>query len=305
MPETPAPPLTTNAPGNGSSWNNGSGQAASISAFTSTSGWLASTQSVLNAGGGTASTAGSGYQFGNISGAGGGKSGASGHANAVVTSRALRLPPSERQARARNAILGPLIRLGLVKATPIMTLAETEAALFANQLLPANWLLSDAQLSLRPLTNSPALELRTDRIFLDPPAVRAALSVDTNAQPVLTYLATLLRAGTNATAYPMVTAVGAPLVPADLRDDEIVVNQWLADDLQLAVGDKVELRVTAGQMSGAAQSGLASGAITENTTTITSNYTQSTGRNAVSVGPISIAGGISYTIPSGQRWVIL
>jgi hypothetical protein len=70
-------------------------------------------------------------------------------------------------------------------------------------------------------------------------------------------------------------------------------------------GDKVELRVTAGQMSGAAQSGLASGAITENTTSITSNYTQSTGRNAVSVGPISIAGGVTYTIPSGQRWVIL
>ena len=70
-------------------------------------------------------------------------------------------------------------------------------------------------------------------------------------------------------------------------------------------GDKVELRVTAGQMSGAAQSGLASGAITENTTSITSNYTQSTGRNAVSVGPISIAGGVTYTIPSGQRWVII
>ena len=70
-------------------------------------------------------------------------------------------------------------------------------------------------------------------------------------------------------------------------------------------GDKVELRVTAGQMSGAAQSGLASGAITENTTSITSNYTQSTGRNAVSVGPITISSGVTYTIPSGQRWVIL
>jgi putative ABC transport system permease protein len=103
------------------------------------------------------------------------------------------------------------------------------------------WTLTDAQLSLRPLTNSPALELRTDRIFLDPPAVRAALAVDTNAQPILTYLATLLRAGTNATAYPMVTAAGAPLVPADLRDDEIVVNQWLADQLQLKPGGELEL----------------------------------------------------------------
>ena len=107
--------------------------------------------------------------------------------------------------------------------------------------LSLKWTLADAQLEVRPLTNSPALELRTDRIFLDPPAVRAALAVDTNAQPVLTYLATLLRAGTNATAYPMVTAAGAPLVPADLRDDEIVVNQWLADQLQLKPGGELEL----------------------------------------------------------------
>lgn len=110
-----------------------------------------------------------------------------------------------------------------------------------NQHTTVHWELADAQLSLRPLTNSPALELRTDRIFLDPPAVRAALAVDTNAQPILTYLATLLRAGTNATAYPMVTAAGAPLVPADLRDDEIVVNQWLADQLQLKPGGELEL----------------------------------------------------------------
>ena len=101
--------------------------------------------------------------------------------------------------------------------------------------------LEDFELELRPLTNSPALELRTERIFLDAPAVRAALGVDTNAQPILTYLATLLRAGTNATAYPMVTAAGAPLVPADLRDDEVVINQWLADQLQLKPGGELEL----------------------------------------------------------------
>lgn len=70
-------------------------------------------------------------------------------------------------------------------------------------------------------------------------------------------------------------------------------------------GDKVELRVTAGQMTGASQAGLASGAITENTTSVTANYTQSTGKNALSVGPISVSSGVTYTIPSGQRWVIL
>jgi hypothetical protein len=70
-------------------------------------------------------------------------------------------------------------------------------------------------------------------------------------------------------------------------------------------GDKVALRVTAAQMTGASKSGLANGVITENSTTVTVNYTQSTGNNALSVGPVTVASGVTYTIPSGQRWVIL
>ena len=148
---------------------------------------------------------------------------AMGRANLSATARSVKLPAK------------------LKDSSPPVKLQEKDAAPFANELLPSNWNLQDAQLDLRLLTNSSALELRTDRIFLDPPAVRAARAVDTNAQPVLTYLATLLRAGTNATAYPMVTAAGAPLVPADLRDDEVVINQWLADQLQLKPGGELEL----------------------------------------------------------------
>ncbi len=148
---------------------------------------------------------------------------AMGRANLSATARSVKLPAK------------------LKDSSPPVKLQEKDAAPFANELLPSNWNLQDAQLDLRLLTNSSALELRTDRIFLDPPAVRAARAVDTNAQPVLTYLATLLRAGTNATAYPMVTAAGAPLVPPDLRDDEVVINQWLADQLQLKPGGELEL----------------------------------------------------------------
>ena len=70
-------------------------------------------------------------------------------------------------------------------------------------------------------------------------------------------------------------------------------------------GDQVQLRITAGQMQAATQAGLASGAVTENTTTVTSNYTMSTNKNGLSVGPITVSSGVSVTVPSGQRWVIL
>ena len=164
-------------------------------------------------------------------------------ANLAIVDSQLRPAPQ----KAFIDILRPLRRLfekaGWIEPEPFIPVLVRPVHESATIQMLANetMRLEDFQLELRPLTNSPALELRTDRIFLDPPAVRTALAVDTNAQPILTYLATLLRAGTNATAYPMVTAAGAPLVPADLRDDEVVINQWLADQLQLKPGGELEL----------------------------------------------------------------
>ncbi len=49
----------------------------------------------------------------------------------------------------------------------------------------------------------------------------------------------------------------------------------------------------------------ANGVIYENNLVISANYTLTTGKNGFSVGPITISGGVSVTIPSGQRWVVL
>ena len=57
-----------------------------------------------------------------------------------------------------------------------------------------------------------------------------------------------------------------------------------------------------GSIGGGASAG---GVIYENSTTISSNYTLSTNKNGMSVGPVSIDGGVTVTVPSGQRWVIL
>ena len=49
----------------------------------------------------------------------------------------------------------------------------------------------------------------------------------------------------------------------------------------------------------------AGGVIWENGTTISSNYTLSSGTNGFSVGAITIASGVAVTVPSGKRWVVL
>ena len=43
----------------------------------------------------------------------------------------------------------------------------------------------------------------------------------------------------------------------------------------------------------------------ENETTVTESYTLTTGRSAMSVGPITLEAGVVVTIPAGKRWVIL
>jgi putative ABC transport system permease protein len=110
----------------------------------------------------------------------------------------------------------------------------------ANLALRASWSLEDADLRLRELPSG-GVELRSDRIFLDPPVVDAVQRAFTNSLPLLTYLVNEIRDGDKSTPYSMVTAMGAPIVPPDMRDDEIIINDWLANDLGAKVGDTLAL----------------------------------------------------------------
>ena len=44
---------------------------------------------------------------------------------------------------------------------------------------------------------------------------------------------------------------------------------------------------------------------TENDATVTVSSTINSGRNAVSAGPITLGSGVSITVPSGSRWVVV
>jgi len=45
--------------------------------------------------------------------------------------------------------------------------------------------------------------------------------------------------------------------------------------------------------------------ILENIRTISSNYTVTSGYNGLSVGPVTVASGVTVTVGSGQRWLVL
>lgn len=47
------------------------------------------------------------------------------------------------------------------------------------------------------------------------------------------------------------------------------------------------------------------GALVVNATTATESYTIGTGTNAQSVGPVTVASGVTITVSSGQRWLVV
>ena len=60
-----------------------------------------------------------------------------------------------------------------------------------------------------------------------------------------------------------------------------------------------------GSIGGGATGGGSDDVFYENGQTVTANYTLTTGKNAVSAGPITINSGVTVTVPSSQTWVIV
>lgn len=60
-----------------------------------------------------------------------------------------------------------------------------------------------------------------------------------------------------------------------------------------------------GQLGGGATGGGGDTVFVENSRVVTTNYTIPVGKSAESVGPITINSGITVTVSSGERWVVL
>lgn len=99
------------------------------------------------------------------------------------------------------------------------------------------WSLSDAGFEFIQIVGNNQIELRSERIFLDQPVVNEALKMYDNAQQVFTYFVNEMRLNEKATPYSFVSA----LSDLNLQEDEILINEWLADDLNAKKGDQIAL----------------------------------------------------------------
>ncbi len=135
------------------------------------------------------------------------------------------------------------------QANTLLIAADAEANVTieeANRAVRKSWQLADAGLELRRLKRKDMFEIRSRRVFIDYPVAAAAMNAADGAVGILTYFVNKLQVGDRTTPYSTVTAMkpsadAGRLIPMDVQDDEILINQWLADDLGAKVGDLVEL----------------------------------------------------------------
>ncbi len=154
------------------------------------------------------------------------------------------LPLKMLQERAGQAGRANLLLTS--QASPAQQTAASAKGMQAlRERVLADMQLTDATLELRDVPTG-GVELRTGRVFLDPPVVTAAPPApDGRRIEALTYFVNELRAGDKATPYSMVTAVdtaASGFLPAELADGEIVISQWLAEDIGVGVGGEVTIK---------------------------------------------------------------
>lgn len=110
----------------------------------------------------------------------------------------------------------------------------------ANDAVRSSWSLADAELRLQGKEG--LFQLSSDRVFIEKPVVDVVAGLAADLEGVLAYFVNEIRAGARATPYSMVAAIG-PLSgrSGETGTSDIVLNEWLAEDLQAGVGDPVEL----------------------------------------------------------------
>lgn len=104
--------------------------------------------------------------------------------------------------------------------------------------------LEDLGIQIRRIESEDVLELFTDRIFLDKPIAEAAMEIGDDTVGVFTYFVNEIRCGDKTIPYSTVSAVGSKtgtIFSSDLGANEIIINEWLADELSADAGDTVEL----------------------------------------------------------------
>lgn len=150
------------------------------------------------------------------------------------------------------------------------------------------------------LFSAAAISPGTTRTYTMPNA-NVTLVGDTNSQGISnkTFTSNDFDGGTASNTSRITTpkAILSTLQGLTRKEGTIV---FASDSKRLFVDNGTDLTSVGGATGGGSDA-----VFYENGQTITTNYTITSGRNAMSTGPVTVNSGVTVTIPSGSRWVIL
>lgn len=112
---------------------------------------------------------------------------------------------------------------------------------FYSRRLDSVWSLEDAGLHILPY-DSFSCKAESDNLFIRDEIVRFFSDNFSGKGSVLTYLVNSIEHNNSIAPYSFISAVPDQFFKEKLRQNEIIVNQYLADDLTLSPGDSIELK---------------------------------------------------------------
>lgn len=107
-----------------------------------------------------------------------------------------------------------------------------------NQELKKYWTLDDAGLIVNEYSPG-KYEVRSKRIFIEPVLAQSLNNINTDKNEILSYFVNEIKSKSGSTPYSFVTALSD--IDSSLGVDEIIINEWLADDLHVKERDSVTL----------------------------------------------------------------
>jgi putative ABC transport system permease protein len=100
---------------------------------------------------------------------------------------------------------------------------------------------ADIGLKIRMVNKTGQGEIISDRIFIDEMTVDQIRDLLPSAAPVITYLGNSFTAGQNSTPYSFISALPSSLYSEIPKGNGIVINTWMAEDLDVKIGDSLKI----------------------------------------------------------------
>nr|WP_320119420.1 ABC transporter permease [uncultured Marinifilum sp.] len=110
-----------------------------------------------------------------------------------------------------------------------------------NSSLNRNWKIEDASLEIREIKETSRFELISKRVFIDRVISEQISQIPLNQETLLTYFVNGIKSDNAETPYSFVSSLSGNN-KYQLKDNEIVINEWLAKDLNLSITDSIQLR---------------------------------------------------------------